>query len=67
MTKKSHQKFWQMKRHIFGEKSHGKMSLAKFFLDSLKKFLKLGVNASLSQGGWTPLARARNCSASWLS
>jgi len=34
MTKKGHrhQKFWQMKRHIFWEKSHGKVSLAKFFL-----------------------------------
>jgi len=27
-----HEKFWRMKRHIFMEKSHGKVSLAKFFL-----------------------------------
>jgi len=26
------QKFWWMKRYIFGENSHGKVSLAKFFL-----------------------------------
>jgi len=32
ITKKDHQKFWQMKRHILGEKSHGKVSLAKFVL-----------------------------------
>jgi len=32
MTKKSHQKFWRMKRHIFREKSHG------MFLDSLRNF-----------------------------
>jgi len=30
MTKKSHQKFWQMKTYFLG-KSHGKLSLAKFF------------------------------------
>jgi len=32
MTKKGHQKFWRLKRHIFWEKLHGKVSVAKFFL-----------------------------------
>jgi len=40
MTKeKIIRKFWRMKIHISREKSHGKMSLAKFFLES-NKFLK---------------------------
>jgi len=42
MTKKGHQKCWQMKRHIFWEKSHGKVSLARnFFLES-KKIVEIG-------------------------
>jgi len=41
MTKNGYQKFWQMKRHVLGEKSHGKVSLAKFILsDSVNNFLK---------------------------
>jgi len=39
MTKKGHQKFWRMKRHILGEKSHGKVSLGKTILES-KEMLK---------------------------
>jgi len=46
---------WRMKRHIFWEKSYGKVSLAKFFLTVYKIFLNNGGNASLSQRGWTPL------------
>jgi len=39
-----------MKRHNLGEKSHGKGSLANFFLES-KSFWEIGGNASLYQGG----------------
>ena len=46
---------WRMKRHIFWEKSYGKVSLAKFFLTVYKIFLNNGGNSSLSQRRWTPL------------
>jgi len=51
MTKKGHQKFWQMKRHIFSGKIHmEKCQLQNFFLS-----FEIGGNASLSQRWWTPL------------
>jgi len=43
-----------MQRHIFCENSHGKVSLAKFFLTVKAIFRKRG-KCFIVSGGWTPL------------
>jgi len=42
------------KIHIFLEKSHGKVSVATFFIES-KKILEIGGMLHCLREGWTPL------------
>src|SRR6218665_75536 len=49
MAKKGHQKFRRMKRHILGEKSHGKVSLANNFLQS-KNISEIGEKCFIVSG-----------------
>jgi len=49
MTKKDHQKFGRWKDIFREKKSHGKVSVAKFFLESRAEMLHC-------LRGWTPLA-----------